>query len=116
LPYRQSHGTDAQAASSTDPSDRNLFPSVSEPLADDESALAAASMLDESSDRPAELTDIWWRRLNEVILPVCLHETVVIIIVSILFHLGFFNNKNNRHIKTSKSHWPWHFQPFFSRL
>ncbi|KAA6420486.1 MAG: hypothetical protein FRX49_09647 [Trebouxia sp. A1-2] len=63
---RQSHGTDAQAASSTDPSDRNLFPSVSEPLPDDESALAAASVLDESSDRPAELTDVWWRRLNEV--------------------------------------------------
>ncbi len=84
MPYRQSHGTYAEAASSTDPSDRNLFPSVSEPLPDDESALAAASVLDESSDRPAELTDVWWRRLNEVVQSVCLHETVATIIVSIL--------------------------------
>jgi len=91
-PYRQSHGTHAEAASSTDPSDRNLFPLVSEPPADDESALAAASVLDESSERPAELSDVWWRRLNEVTHPVCLHNTVVISIVSVSSELGLSNN------------------------
>lgn len=91
-PFRQSHGTDAEAASSADPSDRDLFPVVSEPPADDESALAAASVLDESSDRPTELSDVWWRRLNEVTHPVCLHNAVAAIIVSVSLELGCANN------------------------
>lgn len=98
-PYRQSHGTEAEAASSTDPYNRNLFPSVSEPLADDESALAAASVLDESSDRPAELSDVWWRRLNEVTHPVCLHNTAVISIVSVSLELRFSNNNKQGIVK-----------------
>ncbi len=99
MPYRQAHGTDAEAASSADPSDRNLFPLVSEPPADDESAMAAASVLDESSDRPAELTDVWWRRLNEVAHPVCLHNTVVTIVVSVSSELGFSNNNRKGLLK-----------------
>ena len=48
----------------SNPADKDMFPAVSQPPADDESALA--SVLDESSERPAEVNDIWWRRLNEV--------------------------------------------------
>ena len=103
MALRQSHGTDAEAGASTDPSDRNLFPSVSEPPPDDESALAAASVLDESSDRPAELSDVWWRRLNEVTQPMCLHKTVDTIIVSIL--LWDLQQTRRTNTETKKGSW-----------
>ncbi len=109
--YRQSHGTDAEAASSTDPSDRNLFPLVSEPPADDESALAAAGVLDESSDRPAELTDVWWRRLNEVTHPICLHKTVCYT-HRVSFDVSPATNKTKGYHNQERL-WQWHFQLSF---
>ena len=47
-------------------SDKDPFPLVPDPPLDDESAREAASVLDESTERPAEVSEVWWRRLNEV--------------------------------------------------
>ncbi len=62
---RHHDGTDGSTGAAADAADRNPFPPVSEPPADDESALAAASTLDES-ERTVEVNDLWWRQLNEV--------------------------------------------------
>lgn len=79
-PYKQTHitadhtaltcrlpdGEEEQKGASVDPADKDPFPPAPAPPADDESTLEAAATLDEASERPAELNDIWWRRLDEV--------------------------------------------------
>ena len=54
----------ASQAAAADSADRDPFPSDSQPGASSESAPAADSALAES-DRPADLSDAWWKRVNE---------------------------------------------------
>lgn len=48
-----------------DPTDRDPFPAASQAAAEADSPSTADSSLAES-DRPADLSDAWWKRLNEV--------------------------------------------------
>lgn len=69
LTCRLPNGEEEQKGASVNPADKNPFLPAPAPPADDESTLEAAAALDEASERPAELSDIWWNRLNEVPLP-----------------------------------------------
>ena len=56
------------AASGSDPSheSKDPFPSATQAAAADDEAALEADTLDESLERPPEMTDTWWRRLTEV--------------------------------------------------